>query len=758
MCRAAVAAAIAATIVSAAAAGELPAFRVHTLNADSTYSACAAFDVNRDGRIDVVSGGFWYEAPTFERRFLRNVQEIRGRYDDYSNLPLDVNGDGWTDLVSANYRSQSLYWVEHPGERLVAAAKSNSFPEWPVHKIAEPGPMETGRLVDVDGDGMLDILPNGTNFAAWWELVRGAAAGDGNASKFEWKRHELPQELAGHGIGFGDIDGDGRGDAVGPSGWAQAPADPRRERWLFHPEFRLHRDAGIPILVVDVDRDGDNDIIWARGHHVGLYWLEQRKKLDAADSRLAPREWTFHAIDTSWSQAHSLLWEDLGKDGRPELIAGKRWLGHDGKDIGEYDPMIVCQYHFDPLLRTWGRRVLAHGNRVGFGLDPKAADLDGDGDLDLICPGRSGLYWLENLFGSGFLPEGPGLGLARAEAPPSPPGLRPVTYDDHQRLMVVKEDGKTRPVASPSDWSLRRAHVLAAMQEVMGHLPGPLDRAPLNVEIVSREETPQYIRYELTYSAEQRDRVAAWLLVPLKLTRPAPAMLCLHQTTPLGKDEPAGFGGAADLHYAHELAVRGYVCLAPDYPGFGDSRWALSDHRGRYGDGYASGTMKAIWNNIRALDLLESLPEVDRDRIGVVGHSLGGHNAIFTAAFDRRIAAVVCSSGFTAFSRDDIASWTGPRYMPRIRERYGSDAKKIPFDFHEVLAALAPVPVFVSAPEGDADFDVEGVREVVKAAREVYGLWKADDALVATYPNGPHGFPHAARTQAWDWLDGRLRR
>ncbi|MCH2398515.1 MAG: VCBS repeat-containing protein, partial [Pirellulales bacterium] len=126
-----------------AQSGEV-AFRLHTVDATSTYSAAAAFDVNRDGKLDIVCGGWWYQAPTWKRRFLRDVRVIRGRYDDYAHLPMDVNGDGWTDYVSANWRSQSLYWVEHPGP---------SLGPWTKHLIASPGGMETARLVDVDGDG-----------------------------------------------------------------------------------------------------------------------------------------------------------------------------------------------------------------------------------------------------------------------------------------------------------------------------------------------------------------------------------------------------------------------------------------------------------------------------------------------------------------------------------------------------------------------------------------------------------------------------
>ncbi|MCP4508226.1 MAG: VCBS repeat-containing protein, partial [Fuerstiella sp.] len=179
-------------------------FRTHVLNAQSQFSAGAVFDVNHDGKLDVFSGGFWYEAPHWKKHTVREVEMIGDRYDDYSNLPLDVNGDGWTDVISVNYRSQSLYWVEHPGKSLGV---------WKKHIIDKPGASETGRLVDVDGDGQLDVLPNGMKYAAWysWNVQRKV---DGT-NETHWQRHDLPQQIAGHGIGFGDVNGDGRSDLIG---------------------------------------------------------------------------------------------------------------------------------------------------------------------------------------------------------------------------------------------------------------------------------------------------------------------------------------------------------------------------------------------------------------------------------------------------------------------------------------------------------------------------------------------------------------
>ena len=203
--------------VSPFARADEPFFRRTVINADSTYCGCAVMDVNADGKPDIVSGGWWYTAPTWEKHFLRDVEEIRGRFDDYSNLPFDVNHDGRLDLISANYRSESIYWVRHPGE----SVKSDAT--WERTVVATPGAMETGRLYDIDDDGRLDLLPNGTKFAAWWDIEPGESP--------NWIRHPLPDELAGHGVGFGDVNGDGRGDVVGPHGWAEAPDDRRTGRW-----------------------------------------------------------------------------------------------------------------------------------------------------------------------------------------------------------------------------------------------------------------------------------------------------------------------------------------------------------------------------------------------------------------------------------------------------------------------------------------------------------------------------------------------
>ncbi|HYM12588.1 MAG TPA: alpha/beta fold hydrolase [Bryobacterales bacterium] len=315
--------------------------------------------------------------------------------------------------------------------------------------------------------------------------------------------------------------------------------------------------------------------------------------------------------------------------------------------------------------------------------------------------------------------------------------------------------GSAALLRSRADWARARERTLANMQLVMGDLP-PKSKAPLDVMTFEKLAQPGFTRTYLTFAGGDDDRVPAFLLTPENLRRPAPAMLCLHQTTRIGKGEPAGVGGLPNLHYAQELAARGYVALAPDYPNFGDYFFDS------YAHGYASATMKGIVNHRRAVDLLESLAEVDRGRIGCIGHSLGGHNTLFISTFDERIRAMVSSCGFNSFKKyygGNLTGWSHKGYMPRIAERYGKDPAKMPFDFPDILIALAPRPLFINAPLRDANFEVSGVNDCVDAALPVYKkIFHAADRLAVVHPDAQHDFPPPAREQAYQFLEKWLGR
>jgi dienelactone hydrolase len=329
-------------------------------------------------------------------------------------------------------------------------------------------------------------------------------------------------------------------------------------------------------------------------------------------------------------------------------------------------------------------------------------------------------------------------------------------YSEHQDLSYfLTKDGSRAAIRTPSDWQRRRQHIVLGIEQVMGPLPRPQQPIPLDVVILEEHRERHFTRRKVAYRTDRPDkRVSAWLVLPN--AEPAArnaAVLCLHQTTPAGKDSPVGLADRPTLHYARELAERGFVTLSPDYPSLGEHEHDFD------ADEYASGSMKAIYDNVRAIDLMQSLPEVDSERVGCIGHSLGGHNGLFTAVFDERIKAVVTCCGFTRFHKymkGDLTGWSGPRYMPRIKSQYGLSPYRMPFDFTEVTAAIAPRAVFIVAPAHDDNFDVNGVRDVVAAARPVYELHGRPDQMRAIYPDAGHDFPDAARHEAYDFLEAAL--
>ncbi len=280
--------------------------------------------------------------------------------------------------------------------------------------------------------------------------------------------------------------------------------------------------------------------------------------------------------------------------------------------------------------------------------------------------------------------------------------------------------------------------ILARLEEIMGPLPASAKGLP-RFTIDAETRDGGLLRRHLTLDEE----VPAWLLLPPNPDRrKLPAVLCLHQTTRIGKDEPAGLGGKPNLHYARELALRGYVTFAPDYPNFGEYKYDA------YANGFASATMKGITNHLRCVSLLASLPFIHPNRIAVCGHSLGGHNSLFAAAFDPRLRAVITSCGFTSFAKyygGNLKGWSHPGYMPRIASRPPSE---MPFDFHDILGQIAPRPIFVNAPLHDANFEVSGVDDAIRQSRH--------PAIHVEHPDCEHDFPPDVRQIAYAWLDRHI--
>jgi len=326
-------------------------------------------------------------------------------------------------------------------------------------------------------------------------------------------------------------------------------------------------------------------------------------------------------------------------------------------------------------------------------------------------------------------------------------------------LLFRGPDGTPEPVKTTGDWLKRRAEILAGMQAVMGRLPGPEKRCELDMKVQEEADGGTYVRRLITYASEPGSRVPAYLLIPkdvLKGKKKAPAVLCLHGTNNvIGHGTIVGLGTTPNRGYALELAERGYVTLAPNYPLLAKYQPDIKKL------GWESGTLKAVWDNMRGLDLLEALPFVDGSKLGTIGHSLGGHNSVYTAVFDNRLKAVVSSCGLDSYldyyngdekNWQPEKGWCQTRYMRKLADYRGRLAD-IPFDFHEMIGALAPRHVLIVAPKKDSNFRADSVDRIAAAARPVFKLLGHEDHLKVEHPDCGHDFPPEMREAAYRLFD-----
>ncbi len=325
-------------------------------------------------------------------------------------------------------------------------------------------------------------------------------------------------------------------------------------------------------------------------------------------------------------------------------------------------------------------------------------------------------------------------------------------------LLYRSEDGKAREVRSTDDWLKRRTEVVKAMESVMGRLPGAEKRCPLSMQEKETVDCGNYVRKLITYRSEPGSDVPAYLCIPKSLLdgsrKSAKGILCLH-----GTDNVIGHGtvvglGRANRQYAAELAEKGFVTLSPNYPLLAKYQ---PDLRAL---GWESGSLKAVWDNIRGIDLLETLPYIEKGTFGAIGHSLGGHNSVYTAVFEPRIKSVVSSCGLDSYldyydgnekNWYPEKGWCQTRYMRKLAGFRGH-LQDIPFDFHEMIGALAPRNVLIIAPLKDHNFRSASVDRIVEAARPIYRLYGHTDRLRVEHPDCEHDFPTPMRQNAYRFL------
>jgi hypothetical protein len=351
------------------------------------YESCTVGDLNRDGHVDIVYGAYWFAGPDFVPRTFRPNHVSKEYMRANSDHIYDVDKDGWLDIIAGGWGEDGIYWYKNPG----ASAKESGKP-WEMHNAWEArllsktrGTMEMFALHDFNGDGEPELYSANYRKQHPLEVWRFTKTADGAPALTPFV---LGAEGGGHGFAFGDVNGDGREDVLCEVGWYERPVgDPFAKSWKFHSETALPHPS-CPFVVKDLNKDGRLDIIFGRGHDVGLYWWEQQApKADGVTV------WKQHVIDESWTQAHAISLADLDGDGQEELIAGKCIWAHNGGDPGAADPPAIYYYTWDRSTAKFTRHTIAApGEGIALGRQYSVVDLNGDGRLDLTAPSKLGLW------------------------------------------------------------------------------------------------------------------------------------------------------------------------------------------------------------------------------------------------------------------------------------------------------------------------------------------------------------------------------
>lgn len=361
--------------------GSAVSFKKQELTKKFIAEGAAVGDVNNDGKKDVLSGAYWFEAPAWKAHELAKPDSfiVNGGYSDsFLDFVMDVNQDGWIDLIRIDWPGKAAIWHENP---------KNKTGYWPTHLIHSSVGNESPQLVDMDGDDRLDLLCNDpTAKKVIW--LHSPSKGDTAWEKYIISNDEKrATHMYTHGIGYGDINGDGRKDVLVKDGWWEGPREgpakhPKEKDWTFHPAD-LGQDCS-QMYVMDLNGDGLNDVLSASAHDYGIWWHEQGK--DAQGNMT----WTHHEIDASFSQTHGLAIKDINGDGNIDFVTGKRYFAHNGNDPGEFEPAVIYWFEYKPGKNpSWVRHNIDSDS--GVGLHVTVEDINNDDLPDIVTGNKKGV-------------------------------------------------------------------------------------------------------------------------------------------------------------------------------------------------------------------------------------------------------------------------------------------------------------------------------------------------------------------------------
>lgn len=362
----------------AATSAEKISFSKQVLLNEFIAEGVAVGDVNKDGLVDVLAGAYWFEAPNWTKHEITKPEKFeydKGYSDAFISQTMDVNFDGWTDFLRLGFPGKEAFWFENP---------KGVSGHWKKHLIHDAVGNESAGFFDMDGDGRLDLLGGNANKKqmTWYKAPTGVGS-------LEWEAFPISKEAAlgaepfSHGLGLGDMNGDGRKDVIITDGWWEAPQDVRQPGWVFHDAN--FGQAAAQMYAYDFDADGDQDVVSSSAHGLGIWWHEQVK------GEGGKATWKTHLIAEAFSQTHGLALTDINKDGIPDLVTGMRYFAHMGRDPGELNPPVL--YWFE-LKQGAAPSWIPHpiDNASGIGVDVVVKDITGDGLDDIVVANKKGVF------------------------------------------------------------------------------------------------------------------------------------------------------------------------------------------------------------------------------------------------------------------------------------------------------------------------------------------------------------------------------
>ena len=354
---------------------------------DATFRSegVAVADFNGDGLHDIAAGYVWYAAPDWKMHTVVEkapVYDPKGYANSFVNAARDMDGDGLVDLLVVDFPGTPTWWFKNPGA-------ANIDQPWQRFEVTPVSNNESPHFIDLVGDAtpewVMGVSPDADQPDGPRRYMAYLTPGKSPTDK--WVIHRISKNAApgtmkyDHGLGIGDMNGDGRKDVVVPAGWWEQPADlESATTWDFHPAPLGEKSSQMHLY--DFDGDGDQDVVSSSAHDFGIWWHEQT----------APNQWTTHEIDTSFSQTHGLCMADMDHDGLPDLITGKRWWAHGGRDPGGDQPAV---FYWFRLTRQDGRPVWEphlFDRNSGPGTQFTVIDVNQDGRLDVATSNKKGVH------------------------------------------------------------------------------------------------------------------------------------------------------------------------------------------------------------------------------------------------------------------------------------------------------------------------------------------------------------------------------